>query len=308
MPRLDELSNGELLAVLDNGRTALRALHGYEALAGMLVPAHDGGVTAASMALAALAEARAEEVDMDELVEAAPVVLALAPPRIGPQVDLETGPPAAIDLRVDRTAAPPSSAPTPGDRRRSGPGTGRTPDRADTTDGAVVREALRLRARWVQELMARAAYELGHRLTCVGVLGDQAAVRRLGLDELRDAVRIRTTPADLSTRVDPAIVSPRPLPARFQLTDDGVPVAVAPPTADPGGVGAGGGAGSGPVHVGDGPPAGAVLGAHSIPAAPVVPRGGLFAETGSPLTTAILARDHGVPTWSATLGDRAYMR
>ena len=39
VPRPDDLSNAELLAVLDNGRTALRALHGYEALAGMLIPA-----------------------------------------------------------------------------------------------------------------------------------------------------------------------------------------------------------------------------------------------------------------------------
>src|SRR5690606_4102486 len=89
-------------------------------------------------------------------------------------------------------------------------------------------------------------------------------------------------------------------PARFRLTEAGVPVAVAAPTADAAGVGAGGGVGSGPVHHGDDPPAGAVLVvAHLDPRlATVVPRlGGLVAETGSPLShLAILARQHGVPT------------
>ena len=69
---------------------------------------------------------------------------------------------------------------------------------------------------------------------------------------------------------------------------------------DAGSVGAGGGTGSGPVHVGDDPPAGSVLVVtHLDPRlAPVVPRlAGLVAETGSPLShLAILAREHGVAT------------
>ena len=65
-PASTSSSNGALLAVLDNGRTALRALHGYEALAGMLVPDTGEGVTAASLALSALAEAQAEGVDLDD--------------------------------------------------------------------------------------------------------------------------------------------------------------------------------------------------------------------------------------------------
>lgn len=280
VPPLHELSNGELLSVLDNGRTALRALHGYEALAGMLVPADGETVTAAALALTAVAEARAEGVDLDELVARDPVVLALAPPRVGADVAVQLGPVDTIDLRDGAPTLVPVAEP------------------AD--EAAVVREALRLRARWVQELTARAAWELGARLVRVGVLDDRADVRRMTVDELRAAVRYRTVPADLLDRSDPAMDRPRPLPARFRLTGAGVPVAVAAPTADAAGVGAGGGVGSGPVHLGDDPPAGAVLVvAHLDPRlATVVPRlGGLVAETGSPLShLAILAREHGVPT------------
>jgi rifampicin phosphotransferase len=288
VPRLDDLSNAELLAVLDNGRTALRALHGYEALAGMLVGEADGtGTTAASLALSALAEARAEGVADDELVETDPVVLALSPPRIGSEPVFDPGPAATIDLRggaASVTVAAPAPAPAP----------------EPASDEAIVREALRLRARWVQELTARAAWLLGHRLVCVGVLADQRAVRRLGLDELRSAVRTRIIPVDLDARTDPAVSPPRALPAQFRLTPDNTPVAVAPPTAAPGGVGAGGGSGTGPVHIGDDPPAGAVLVVpHLDPrlAAVVSRLGGLVAESGSPLShLAILAREHGVPT------------
>ena len=293
VPRVDELSNAELLAVLDNGRTALRALHGYEALAGMLVPDTGETATAASLALAALAEARAEGVDLDDLVEDDPIVLALAPPRIGGAPRFDSVPVATIDLRDGASRVTP--APTP-------PALPAEP----TADAAVVREALRLRARWVQELTARAAWELGHRLLCVGLLDDQASVRRLRLDELRAATRTRTVPADVHERPDPVTAPPRSLPTQFRLTPDGTPVAVAPPTAGPGGVGAGGGAGSGPVHVGDDPPAGSVLVVpHLDPRlAPVIPRlAGLVAETGSPLShLAILAREHGVPTVVGHLG------
>src|SRR5829696_1411272 len=141
IPALDDMSNGELLAVLDNGRHYLRALHGHEALAGMLIPEGAEAVTAASMALSALAEARAEGVDCGELVEHDPVVLALMPPRIGGGQPL-----------------PPAPRPTPqGERPVPHP-------------MALAREALRLRVRWVQEATARAAWELGERLTAVGVL------------------------------------------------------------------------------------------------------------------------------------------
>jgi pyruvate,water dikinase len=275
VPGLDDLSNAELLAVLDNGRTALRAVHGYEALAGMLIPDAGHGVTAASLAMSALAEARAEAVDDDELVETRPVVLALTPPRIGDDTPLAGIAPASL--------AAPSGPVSPG------------PD----GDAAVVREALRLRARWVQELTARAAWVLGGRLRCVGVLPGQPAVRLLGLHELRAAALQRAVPADLAHRAEAAATSPRPLPAQFRLTRDQQPVAVVSPTTGDG-IGAGGGEGVGRAHLGGDPPRGAVLVVtHLDPRlATVIPRlGGLVAETGSPLShLAILAREHGVPT------------
>ncbi|HET6954856.1 MAG TPA: PEP/pyruvate-binding domain-containing protein [Acidimicrobiales bacterium] len=275
VPRLGDLSNTALLAVLDNGRTALRALHGYEALAGMLIPDLGHSVTAASLAMSALAEAQAEDVDIDELVETHPVVLALTPPRVG-----ACTPVAAPDLRA---TAPVAHEPAP-------------------SDAAVVREGLRLRARWVQELTARAAWELGRRLVCVGLLPTQDSVRLLGLAELRAAAIGRTLPDDLHERNDPATAGPRALPPVFRLTTDHRPVPVPPPGGGAGapGTGAGGGRGTGPVHLGSEPPDGAVLVVtHLDPRlATVVPHlAGLVAETGSPLShLAILAREHGVPT------------
>jgi pyruvate,water dikinase len=273
--RLDDLSNRALLSVLHNGRTALRALHGYEALAGMLIPDRGHGVTAASLAMSALAEARSEDVDIDELVQTRPVVLALAPPRIS-----GASPLAGIDL-------PGPSVP------------GATGAEAPADDEAVVREALRLRARWVQELTARAAWQLGVRLECVGVLPSAGAVRLLGLDELRVAAVGRTHPSGLHDRIDPADTAPAALPTQFRLTVERRPVAVSPAARGGGAVGAGGGVGSGPVHRGDDPPAGSVLVVtHLDPRlATVIPRlAGLVAETGSPLShLAILAREHRVP-------------
>lgn len=289
VPRVDDLSAGALLAVLDNGRTALRALHGYEALAGMLLPPGGPG-TAASVALSVLAEAQAEGLDVHDVAESDPVVLALTPPRIGRTSIPGADTPVTVDLRAGPA---PSVAAGPSPLAPTFPG----PEPAG--DEAVLREALRLRARWVQELTARAAWQLGRHLVAVGVLPDQVAVRLLTLDELRAAVRARAVPDDLHERLDPALTAPRPLPAMFRLTHDGTPVAVTPPTAGEG-VGAGGGVGAGQVHLGDDPPVGAVLVVtHLDPRlAAVIPRlAGLVAETGSPLShLAILAREHGVPT------------
>jgi rifampicin phosphotransferase len=294
VPRLDDLGNAALLAVLDNGRTALRALHGYEALSGMLVPEASTPVTAASIAMSALAEARAEGVDIDDLTRHNPVVLALTPPRVGPDPALST-----IDVRSTAASAGASS---PGTGRSAGIGTRAAvaaPVAPVPDPDAVVREALRLRARWVQELTARAAWQLGCRLVSVGVLPGQDAVRLLTLDELRAAALRRAVPDDLATRTDPE-ESARALPARFRMTADGRPLAVVPASGQGGGVGGGGGVGRGPAHLGGDPPVGAVLVVtHLDPRlATVIPRlAGLVAETGSPLShLAILAREHGIPT------------
>ncbi|GAB4586407.1 PEP/pyruvate-binding domain-containing protein [Nocardia sp. IFM 10818] len=163
---------------------------------------------------------------------------------------------------------------------------------------AVLREALRLRARWVQELGARAAGELGRRLVDGGVLENAGDVALLRLGELRAAVLRWVVPADLADRRGAEAVS---LPTAFRLSAEGVPVAtVRSGAAVRQGVGAGGGSGRGIVHMGDRPPRGSVLVVRHLDPrlAAVVPGlGGLVAETGSPLShLAILAREHKVPT------------
>jgi len=245
--------------------------------------------------MSALAEARAEGVDIEDLTHHNPVVLALTPPRVGHDSTLST-----TDLRSTAASAGASS---PGIGRSAGIGT-------DPEGDAVVREALRLRARWVQEITARAAWQLGCRLVSVGVLPGHDAVRLLTLDELRGAALRRAVPDDLATRTDPG-ESARALPPRFRLTADGRPLAVVTPSGQ-GGVGAGGGAGSGPAHLGGDPPVGAVLVVtHLDPRlATVIPRlAGLVAETGSPLShLAILAREHGIPTVVGHAGATATCR
>ncbi|MFC9994000.1 PEP/pyruvate-binding domain-containing protein [Nocardia sp. NPDC127526] len=175
-------------------------------------------------------------------------------------------------------------------------------DETGRSDGfselAVLREALRLRARWVQELGARAAGELGRRLVDRGVVERAGDVALLRLVELRAAVLRWRVPVDLADRRGAEAVS---LPTAFRLSAEGVPVAtVRSGSAVRQGVGAGGGNGRGIVHMGDRPPLGSVLVVRHLDPrlAAVVPGlGGLVAETGSPLShLAILAREHKVPT------------
>jgi pyruvate,water dikinase len=281
VPALHEMTDRELLAVLDNGRTALRALHAYEAMAGMFADETPDAPapTGASMALSALARARAEGVDRDDLVAEQPVVLALVPPRVGPPAELPDG---SID--------PPIPAGEPDEL-------------------AVGREVLRLRARWVQELTARSAWELATRLAAAGVLTDPDDVRRLTLDELVAAVERRVVPGGLAARDDGTAAAS--LPTEFRLTADGTPVPVV--RAGSGrATGAGGGVGRGRAdHDLDPRPGSVLVVAHLDPRlAAVVPRlAGLVAETGSPLShLAILAREHGVPTVVGHRGARDQFR
>lgn len=268
------MTDTQLLSVLDSARQALTALHGHEVLMGWLVDAESSSVTAASVAMRLLADGRSEGLSDDDIVARDPGVLALVPPRIAASPELPPTPDAL-----------PAAAATPAD-----------------DDPALLREALRLRARWVQELTARVAWELGRRLAAEGVLADAAQVAWLSLDDLRSAVRTHTVPADLDERRP---VLSAPLPARFRVTASGAVVAVVDRRrrggGKPGATGAGGGRGVGFVHDGEGVPAqGSVLVVRTLDPglASVLPRlGGLVAETGSPLShLAILAREVGVPT------------
>ena len=280
VPDLGDLDDGQLVGVLERSRRALVALNGYEVLSGLLVRSGDGtAVTGASLALHVLARGRAEGRSDDDIAASEPVVLALAAPRIGPAAALPATPPlaplAAPRARTDRTD---------GD------------DGDDGDDFALLREALRLRVRWVQELSGRAAWELGRRLAARGVVQDPGTVRDLRLAEVAAALA-GSLPGDLAERRHRSEVPP--LPAAFRLTTAGDVVAVR--TGDTGGRGAGGGRGTGPVHGGAGTPeAGAVLVVRTLDpglAASLPHLGGLVAETGSVLShLAILAREFGVPT------------
>jgi phosphohistidine swiveling domain-containing protein len=277
LPAVATLTPQELVRLLRGSHQTLTALHGHEVLAGLLLDEDAENVTAASAALRLLAEVRqGEPGDTDDLdlIAQHPLLLSLLPPTIG-----------------DETRLPPPPASLPATPSPSG-------------SEAAVRESLRLRARWVQELTARAALALGRVLVDRGVLARAAAVADLRLDELASLAQSGGSLAiDLRRVTEPG----PPLPASFRLTADGTVVPVDTVGSD-GGRGAGGGRGTGPVHVGtDEPPRpGDVLVVRTLdPAlASLLPGlGGLVAETGSVLShLAILAREYGVPTVVALPG------
>jgi pyruvate,water dikinase len=161
----------------------------------------------------------------------------------------------------------------------------------------VTREALRVRVRWVHELSARTAAELGRRLAAAGVIPDVEAIRYLRFEELETVLRT-LQPWHLDGRPD--AIRRTELPAVFRLAADGAPIAVGA-GREGSGTPVGGGRGRGVVRsdIADAGP-GVVLVVRSLDPrlAPVIPQlSGLVAETGSPLShLAILAREYGVPT------------
>ena len=269
VPALDTLSDRQLLALLDRGSRGLVAAHAHEILMGQLVAPDAPRLTGTSVALRVLAHARERGTADEDIAARHPVVLALTAPRIGS--------PPVLPRPV---VAPPW---------RPGP---------ERDHGAVLREALRLRVRWFQELTGRAALVLGERLTERGVLDDPALVRWISREELGAVVLGTAVPANLVIRASSA--DGEPLPARFRLTEGGRPVAVID-AQEGSGTGAGGGRGQGPVvHDAASAPEGSVLVVRTLDPslAPVLPRlAGLVAETGSVLAhIAILARECGLPT------------
>lgn len=275
VPALDGLSSRRLLALLGRGRAALRSLHAHEVLMGLLIDAGEQRMTAASVALRVLVESRRDGIADEEILRASPVVLALVGPRVAPTTEL---PPGTAALDVPGTAC----------------------DMSPSSDAGILREALRLRVRWVQELTGRAAWALGLRLAAAGELDEPAQVRHLRLDDLEAIVAHRGTTLrpGLFTRSN---VRPRPLPACFQISDLGRPVPACRGRAVGGGTGAGGGVGTGTVTFdAEDPAPGSVLVTTTLRPGlgPLLPRlAGVVAETGSVLAhLAILAREFGVPT------------
>jgi pyruvate,water dikinase len=272
VPAFDGLTNRQLLALVRRSTAALRALHAHEILMGMLTDTGRSRLTGASVALRVLAEGRRDGLGDDEIVERSPVVLALTPPRVGRRATLPSEV-AALHLGAEG---------------------------GNDNDNGVLREALRLRVRWVLELSGRAAWELGERLAAAGDLPEPEVVRHLTFDELEAITTKRAA-------VVPSLVRAHhhdagaPLPARFQLSDLGRPVRFAAAGETGGGTGAGGGVGRGPVtYDSETPPTGSVLVTTTLTPGlgPILARlNGIVAETGSVLShLAILAREAGVPT------------
>jgi phosphohistidine swiveling domain-containing protein len=267
VPALGSLSDPELVSLASSVRRQLVAVHGHQILSGMLLPSDDDRASAVALAMPAVAAARATGLADDAIVARLPMALTLTPPRIG-------SPDPLPEVRVP-----------PGD---PGP------------DVGVLgpREALRLRARWLDELAARIAWELGKRFETAGGLHTADDVRLLRSSDVAAMVGGRTAPSDLAARR--SLRPCAPLPAAFRLTASGGVVPVGPP-GEGHGRGAGGGRGAGPVRLeGDPLHPGDVLVVRvlSPTLAPELPGlAGLVSETGSTLShLAIVARELGVPT------------
>ncbi|HEX7132245.1 MAG TPA: PEP-utilizing enzyme, partial [Iamia sp.] len=271
VPPLEELTNRQLIALFHRGHDVLRALHAHEILLGMLTDTGGNRMTGASVALRVLAEAREDGLSDQQILESSPVVLALTPPRVGPGPQL---PVEATSMQLGHDA-------------ESG------------NDNGILREALRLRVRWLQELTGRAAWELGLRLTASGDLVEPDMIRHMTLDHVEAVFTKRAV-------VVPSLVQTHlhnfgaPLPARFQLSDRGQVIRSRVDGEVGGGTGAGGGVGRGPVtYDAHDPPSGSVLVTTTLTPglAPLLTRlAGIVAETGSVLAhLAILSREAGVP-------------
>ena len=272
VPALDDLTSRQLIALLHRGGTILRALHAHEILMGMLTDTGGNRLTGASVALRVLVEARQDGLTDDEVLARSPIVLALAAPRVAPEPNL---PPDAMAIHL-------------GSDERSG------------NDNGIIREALRLRVRWIQELSGRAAWELGERLAAAGQLTEPELIRHMTLEHVEAVATNRAV-------VIPALVQSHahdfgaPLPAQFQLSDRGKVVQIRTACGTCGGTAAGGGIGTGPVtYDADDPPPGSVLVTTTLTPGlgPLLSRlNGIVAETGSVLShLAILARESGVAT------------
>ena len=272
VPALSELTSRQLLGLFHRGHDVLRALHAHEILIGMLTDTGRNRMTGASVALRVLHEARQDGLTDAEVLQASPVVLALTPPRVGPHPELPVD---ANPMHLGR-------------------------DGESGNDNGILREALRLRVRWVQELTGRAAWELGVRLAESGEIVEPDNIRHMTLAHVEAVFTHRAV-------VVPALVQTHlhnfgaPLPARFQISDLGKAIPAQHDHEMDGGTGAGGGIGRGRVtYDALDPPTGSVLVTTTLSPGlgPLLTRlNGIVAETGSVLShLAILSREAGVPT------------
>ncbi len=263
VPAVTQLDDDDLIRVVVRGQELLAELHEAEVLSATLSGRAPASVP--KIALERLAHGRRNQHPDDELIAHDPVLLSLVPPRIAtapelPQVD-------------DELLALPSQVADPGHR-----------------------DLLRLRARWVQELLSRCATEAGTRLQQRGLLADRQDIVWLTWPQLRSALSGDSTRLELR-RQEPG----PPLPAHFQLDAHGRAVSVERPgPRGPGGVGAGGGRAAGVVvHDAARVGSGDVLVTRTLDPrlSVVLPRlAAIVSESGSTLShLAILAREYDVP-------------
>jgi phosphohistidine swiveling domain-containing protein len=272
VPALSELTSRQLLALLHRTQVVLRALHAHEILMGMLVNTGQNRMTGASVALRVLVEARRDGATDSEILERSPIVLALTAPRVG------SGAVLPAQASVVSVGA----------------------DGDSNNDNGILREALRLRVRWIQELSGRAAWELGHRLVAAADLSNPELIRHMSLEHLEAVATGRAVVVRALLR-DHHHDFGLPLPAWFQMSDRGLPVRAQCASEVGGGTGAGGGSATGVVTYDSvDPPIGSVLVTTTLTPslAPLLSRlRGIVAETGSVLShLAILAREGHIPT------------
>lgn len=267
VPDLATLTDHQLHLLLANARTTLRGVHAHEVLAGFFLDERATATTGAAVALATVSRAREDGMTDAEIVARHPESLALLAPTIG---------------------APGVLPPTPAYVRLP---TGEGDDPV-----ALAREAMRLRARWLHELTARAALELGRRLARHGQLHHPADVRHLTLRRLRELTISHDVAAALPVEVPAARGTS--LPAAFRLSADGRIVAARRAAGATQGVSPG--RARGLVTHDPADAAGRVLVVDNLDpslAGALPGLAGLVSVTGSPLShLAILAREYGIPT------------
>jgi rifampicin phosphotransferase len=272
IPALSDLTSRQIIALLHRCKAVLRALHAHEILMGMLTDTGRNRMTGASVALRVLAEARQDGLSDKAILGRSPVVLALTAPKVAPYPEL---PAEASTISVGGNTE-------------------------NSNDNGILREALRLRVRWMQELSGRAAWALGERLVASDGLPRPGLIRHMSLDHVEAVATKRAV-------VVPSLVAAHehdfgaPLPAWFQVSDLGKPIRAQHTDEVGGGTGAGGGTASGPVtYDAENPPVGSVLVTTTLTPglAPLLSRlVGIVAETGSVLShLAILAREAGIAT------------
>jgi pyruvate,water dikinase len=274
---LHHRSDTDLVDVVERALVELSTVHAFEVLAGMLLDDRTKSPPAALLALGELARGRAESAPDSEIIRRAPVVLALLPPSIVRPTELPAGTRAPTEVGGD-------------------------------LDSLNERDALRLRSRWLQELIVRTVRTLGVRFASRYDWPQWRWVAEMRWCEVTEVAHGHAPPEDLGARA--AERPGPPLPRSFRLTATGSVVHVAPHDDSAFvGIAAGGGRGEGLVRqrfAVDGTDAGIVLVTQHLEPqlASLLPAlDGLVSETGSALShLAILAREMKVPTVAGVEG------